>query len=554
MPCQPIVTYKYSHMSHDKRMIRVMAVCHAIGLLILALLLITKVESKKDVLFIAVDDLRTELVSYGNTEAKTPNIDALAGKSLVFERAYCQVAVCSPSRASLLTGRRPDTNHVWKISPEEYWRTFTNATTIPQYFKENGYTSIGMGKIFHPGPPSGNDDVKYSWSLPYFHSTNDVTNNGSWHCFQNISDSNLRDGKNAEKAVETLKEIKQNRTKGEYKPFFLAVGFHKPHLPFFCPSKYCDMYPPAEDIPLAHNQNPPRYIPDIAWSPSDELRSYADMANYNSTECRKNAEASMNESQCRISDTDSHLLRRAYYASLTYTDAQMGKVISELENQGLAENTIIVFWGDHGWKLGEHNMWGKFTNLEDDTHVPFMIRVPGMTDQGMSTSALVELIDIFPSLSELAGIKVPPVCPEGNKKLLTCVEGSSVAPLFVDPKREWKEAAFSQYPRPSDGLPYIPGRPPFLPANEQEDVMGYTVRVESYRFVEWYGFNRTSASPNFTDVWGTELYNHTNPVHLFDDENTNLAYMKSMAGTVQQLRKVLQNGWRAALPQIDANT
>ena len=184
---------------------------------IIVFLLVSKAtlqQAKKDVLFIAVDDLRTQLGAYGHQSAKTPHIDALASKSLVFDRAYCQVAVCSPSRTSLLTGRRPDTNHVWKISPDEYWRTFTNATTIPQYFKENGYTSIGMGKIFHPGKPSGHDNIEYSWSLPYYHGSNDVQSPNSWYCFDNISDNALMDGKIADKAMETLKEIKLNRTKG----------------------------------------------------------------------------------------------------------------------------------------------------------------------------------------------------------------------------------------------------------------------------------------------------------------------------------------------------
>ena len=521
---------------------------------IIVFLLVSKAtlqEAKKDVLFIAVDDLRTLLGAYGHQSAKTPHIDALASKSLVFDRAYCQVAVCSPSRTSLLTGRRPDTNHVWKISPDEYWRTFTNATTIPQYFKKNGYTSIGMGKIFHPGKPSGHDDIEYSWSLPYYHGSNDVQSPNSWYCFDNISDNALTDGKIADKAMETLKEIKLNRTKGESTPFFLAVGFHKPHLPFFAPSKYCNMYPSADFIPLAKNPDPPKDMPPIAWSTSGEVKSYIDMAKFNLSECRTDAKASMNGTACRIPDLEAQLLRRAYYSCVSFTDNLVGKVLSELESQGLSENTIIVFWADHGWKLGEHNMWGKFTNLEDDTHVPLMLRVPGITDSEMHTSALVELIDIFPSLAELAGLAVPPVCPEGNKNLLTCVEGTSVAPLLRDPKQEWKKAAFSQYPRPSTamtGLTSIPREPPYDPDDQGENVMGYAVRVDMYRFVEWYGFNRTSAAPNWDDVWGTELYDHTKPAEFFNDENVNLAGSKEMQQKVQELRKVLRAGWREATP------
>ena len=237
-----------------------------------------------------------------------------------------------------------------------------------------------MGKIFHPGKPSGYDDKEYSWSLPYFHGTDDVKSHNSWHCFDNISDGALTDGKTADKAVQTLKEIKQNRTKGDNGPFFLAVGFHKPHLPFFAPSQYCDMYP-ADKILLPKNPNAPSNMPPIAWSTSWELRAlYPDSLKYNLPECYTEASASINGSACRFSDSDARLLRRAYYASLSFTDSLIGKIMLELDNQGMDEDTIVVLWGDHGWKLGEHNMWGKFTNFEDDTHVPFMLRVPGVTD------------------------------------------------------------------------------------------------------------------------------------------------------------------------------
>ena len=506
-------------------------------------------QTKKDILFLAFDDLRPELGTYGFDDIKSPNFDALAAKSMVFERAYCQVAVCSPSRASLLTGRRPDTNHVWKIAGDEYWRDYTNATTIPQYFKENGYVSVGMGKIFHPGAPSGNDDIKYSWSLPYFHGKDTVHSRNSWQRWENISDNGLMDGQIADNAVKTLQQIKENRTKGDNTPFFVAVGFHKPHLPFFAPAKYYDMYPPAEDIKLPLNPDAPKDMPPIAWMTSGELKNHEDMHKYNLPECYTDAQASISGEECRISESDAKLLRRAYYSALTFTDAQVGRVLQELETQGLANNTIIVAWGDHGWKLGEHNMWTKQTNFEDDTHVTFMLRVPGVTDSGMRTKALVELIDIFPTLTELAGLDVPLLCPENNKDMLACVEGSSVSPLLKNPDQEWKKAAFSQYPRPYAGLSSIPGKPPFNKANELEDVMGYAVRVDQYRFVEWYSFDRNTATPNFNLTWGTELYDHTQPTVFFNDENTNMANDADKQELVKELRKMLQDGWRAIIPQ-----
>ena len=479
----------------------------------------------------------------------TPAMDGLASTSLVFDRAYCQIAVCAPSRTSLLTGRRPDTNHVWRISADEVWRNITNATTIPQYFKENGYKSIGMGKIFHPGVSSGFDDVQYSWSLPYFDGRNNVRGRDSWRCFPNIVDNDLDDGQVADHAVSILQELKQNRTDGDTSPFFLAVGFHKPHLPFFVPANYCNLYPEASSIELARNPRPPIDLPPIAWTTSQELRTYDDMQQYNIRRCRQDAEFAMNSDECQIGDDDARLLRRGYYAAVSFADAQLGRVLAELENQGLGKNTIIVLWGDHGWKLGELNMWTKFTNLESDTRVPFMLRVPGMTDGGMRTSALVELIDIFPSLAELAGLEVPPLCPDDSTQVLTCVEGSSVAPLLTNQQQQWKKAAFSQYPRPLSGLSSIPDQPtPFDSENNQEDVMGYAIRVDDYRFVEWYSFDRVSATPDFNTIWGTELYNHTSPAQFFNQENNNLAGAPEMSDKVRELRQVLQAGWRSALP------
>ena len=535
--------YKYKTMKNSILLL--------LALLTLLLGEVTAQEKKKNVLFFAVDDLRTELGIYGHSEVRSPNIDSLASKSMVFERAYCQVAVCSPSRTSLLTGRRPDTNHVWKIADDEYWRNYTNATTIPQYFKDNGYISAGMGKIFHPGKPNGFDDEEYSWSVPYFHGKQNASEaeHAAWYSFKDAQDNKLRDGQISDKAIQTLQELKKNRSLGDDRPFFLAVGFHKPHLPFYAPSTYYDIYPPPDQIKPPANPDAPAGIPPIAWITSRELREYGNMGQYNLSECYLNATASINGSECMITGLEAQTLRRAYYACVSFTDAQVGKVIAELEAQGFANDTIIVLWADHGWQLGEHNMWGKFTNLEDGTHVPFLLRVPGVTDAGMRSKALVELIDIFPTLTELTGLQVPPMCPPNNKDLLTCVEGNSVVPLLKNPDQQWKKAAFSQYARPQyAGLFSIPDFPPFDPLDHGEDVMGYTARVDKYRFVEWYKFDRTSGVPDFSKIWGTELYDHTQPANFFNDENTNLATDPNMQTTVQELRKVLQDGWRDALP------
>ena len=506
------------------------------------------VGQKKNVLFIAVDDLRAELGTYGIDFVKSPNIDKLASQSMVFERAYVQVALCSPSRTSLLTGRRPDTNHVWEIAADEYWRKFTNATTIPQYFKENGYISAGMGKIFHPGAPSGNDDRAYSWSVPYFHAPGDSANNTAWHSFD-TDESNLMDGKIASFAISTFQEIKQNRSKGDNRPFFVAVGFHKPHLSWYCAKKYYDMYPPAEQIALPKNPDVPKDYPPIARGLCG-IGRFSDTKGFfpNETKCHTDVQASFYGKDCRIPDDYTQVMRKAYYACVSQTDALVGKVIGAMESMGLADDTLIVLWGDHGWQLGEHNTWCKMTNFEDATRVPFMVKVPGVTDGGKRTKALVELIDIFPTLTELAGLPVPPLCPADTKQPLACVEGTSLTPLLNDPNQQWKKAAFSQYPRPNTGMTVIPNEPAFDKNEHGESVMGYSIRVDQYRFTDWYRFNRTTATPNFTDIWGTELYNHTEPTVFFNDENVNMASQTDMQDLVKSLRKMLQAGWRSAMP------
>ena len=516
-------------------------------------------DTKKNILFIAIDDLRPQLGAYGHSEMKTPNIDNLAAKSILFERAYCQIALCSPSRASILTGRRPDTNHVWEIANDEYWRNVTNATTIPQYFKENGYLSIGMGKVFHPGIPSGNDDYKYAWSpegLPYYHSSLQEVfgpahfHNRSWESFENWSDEQLPDGDLANRALQMITQLKINKTKGEDRPFFLAVGFHKPHLPFLAPSKYFNLYPNINETNLPNNPNPPQLMPPIAWSTLQELYSFDDIKDIivDLKLCIDNIHQSMHSKSCRIPDDKARELRRAYYAAVSYTDAQVGKVIDALESHELASNTIIVLWGDHGWQLGEHNLWSKHTNFEDAVHVPLLVHVPGITDNGVHTNALVELVDVFPSLAELAGIPAPPLCLGDKKNALTCVEGTSFVPLIKEPSKEWKKVAYSQYPRPYSGIRLIPGRPPFR--NEHgENVMGYTIRTDQYRFTEWYGFNHTTAKANWTDVWGTELYNHSSDgKKVFSDENYN--YATNETTIVKELRSMLQAGWEAYIPTV----
>ena len=405
-----------------------------------------------------------------------------------------------------------------------------------------------MRKVFHYGAPNRYDDKAYSWSVPYFHAPSDNANGTSWHSFD-IYKENLQDGKIASYALSTLNEIKQNRSKGDNRPFFVAVGFHKPHLPFYCAKKYYDMYPPAEQIKPPKNPDVPKDFPPIARG-FCRIGSYVDTKKYfpNRTKCETDVQASFSRDGCGFPDDYTLVLRKGYYACVCQSDALVGRVIDAMESMGFADDTNIVLWGDHGWQLGEHNHWCKETNFEDATRVPFILRVPGVTDGGIRTKALVELIDIFPTLTELAGLPVPPLCPADTKQPLMCVEGTSLTPLLQNPDQQWKKAAFSQYPRPSTGMTVIPNEPIFDSTEHKENVMGYSIRVDQYRFTEWYRFNRTTATPNFTDIWGTELYNHTESTVFYNNENINMAHQPAMQDLVQSLRKMLQAGWRAVLP------
>ena len=458
-------------------------------------------SQKFNVLFIAVDDLRPELTCYGG-QAKSPNLDALAGRGLLFERAYCQQAVCSPSRTSMLTGRRPDTTRIYDL--ETHFRTtIPDVVTLPQYFKNNGYFTQSFGKVYH-----GRLDDPPSWSVP--HTPNGAnqyadakviaalkgegadmsevggkTKGPAWEIAE-CEDSQLPDGWIADHAIEALRKIKDGG-----KPFFLAVGFLKPHLPFVAPKKYFDLYPPAEAIDLSPNPKPAKDVPPIALTNFGELRAYTNMP----------------KGKQPVTDQQGRELRRAYYAALSYMDAQAGRVLAELDKLGLRENTIVVIWGDHGWHLGDEGIWTKHTNFEIATRAAMMISIPGMKHAGEKTSALTEYVDIYPTLVELCGLKQP-----------NGLEGTSFVPLIEDPSRPWKKAAFSQYPR------------------EQKNVMGYSIRTDTWRYTEWVTRDAKR------EVIARELYDQENdPL-----EKVNIAAQQPEA--VKRLSEQLAKGWKGALP------
>lgn len=479
-------------------------------------------EGHFNVLFLAADDMRPELGAFLGEDfpspvhprIHTPNLDSLAARSLVLKRAYVQQALCGPSRTSLLTGRRPDTTHAYDLSL--YFRNATaNFTTIPQFFKENGYSSIGIGKIFHPRDASGYDDP-ISWTEPYFHGVNNFEDlQNSWKAVPDalLQDKPLRDEQLASRAVETLRRFAENGSDAHSK-FFLAVGFQKPHLPFVFPKSVQRFYP-EEDIRLPTNPYVPGNFPDIAWYDNGELRQqYADIRTLNVS----------GDINSTLPDQVVKDLRRAYYCAVTWTDIQVGRVLAALDDLGLADDTLVSFFGDHGYHLGEHAEWGKVSNFELATHAPLMVRVPGLTDEGISTRELAEFVDLFPTLVEAAGFDPLPLCPEDSVGTILCREGLSLMPLIQDPDTPLRKAAFSQYPR-------------------GKNVMGYTVRTKHYRYTEWVRFSYESYRPDWTQVSGVELYDHQKD----RAENFNRADDEDYSTVRTQLSDILHNGWRDSL-------
>jgi iduronate 2-sulfatase len=483
---------------------------------------------KPNILFIAVDDLRPELGCYGRDYIKSPNIDRLAGAGMVFNHAYCQQAVCSPSRSSLLTGTRPDTTKVWDLVTH-FRAAIPDVVTLGQHFKQHGYFVQGMGKIYHGGyddPPTWSVPWQTPTAIKYALPENRALDQRQYEgepdgnvaprakkkakagvtpgapassglnvrgpAFEgaDVPDNTFQDGKVAELAVSMLRELSKKP-----EPFFLAVGFIKPHLPFVSPKKYWDLYDPTK-IQLAPNKFRPKDAPDYAILPGGELRSYHGIP------------------EGSIPDDLARQLKHGYYAAVSYMDAQVGKVLDELDRLGLRKNTIVILWGDHGWKLGEHDAWCKHSNCENDTNAPLIISVPGMKNAGRRTDALVEFVDIYPTLSELAGLALP-------KHL----EGTSFKPLLDEPNRPWKPAAFSQYPRNA-------GR------SGGGALMGYSMRTDRYRFTVWV------ARDDHTRVDAIELYDHqTDP-----QENTNIARLPANAALVERLMAQWRRGWQGALP------
>ncbi|MEG1379572.1 MAG: sulfatase [Bacteroidales bacterium] len=456
---------------------------------------------RKNILFIAIDDLKPLLGCYGDKIAQTPNIDKIAQEGTIFRNAFCQQAVSGATRASLLTGMCPDNTKVWDLktlirdkNPE--------VTTLPQHFKENGYMVAGIGKIFDPRSVDKMSDER-SWSIPFidhaqyynpdfkepvmaqYQSTetrktynkyrkeaieqgikkkNEVEKyiqkriKPTTEC-TNVPDNAYTDGATADGAVRFIESYTDNQ------PFFLAVGFKKPHLPFCAPEKYWNLYNRSE-MPLASFRKKATDSPDLAYHNSGELQSYSDIPSLISFSDIENA---------IIPDSKAQELIHGYYACISYTDAMIGKVMSALKQKGLADNTIIVLWGDHGWHLGDHGLWNKHTNFEQATRVPMLILDPSAKKKEVNVP--VEFLDIYPTLCDLTGISKPNV-----------LDGESVAEVMKGKKKEntLKPYAVSQYPRGKK--------------------MGYSIRDNRYRYTIWVDW--ANKKTDVTNIAAEELYDY----------------------------------------------
>ncbi len=476
-------------------------------------------QQKSNVLFIAIDDLKPILGCYGDSLVKTPNIDRLAKMGTVFMNNYCQQAVCGPTRASLMTGKRPDYTKVWDLKTT--MRDMNpDILSIPQYFASQGYSTQGIGKVYDPRCVDKELD-KPSWSVPYYKTDpkyydaklgepaliryqlpetralvdkyfKEATDQGMKKSEANdyvlkrirptsecidVPDNAYNDGANALQAKDIL--IKLNK---KSEPFFFAVGFAKPHLPFVSPKKYWDLYK-REDMPLAPFQEKSKNAVDVAYHNAGEIRAYSDIAPLTSFSDTKEYGLSL------PIDKQKELIH-GYYAAISYTDAQVGILLNTLDSLNLTKNTIIVLWGDHGWHLGDHNLWCKHTNFEQATHAPLIISSPKIKSN--KTTSQTEFIDIFPTLCELANLKIP-----------ENLDGVSLLPLMKNSKAIVKEYSVSQYPRSggdpeTDRLGYASAK-----------VMGYSIRDARYRYTVWMKNNFRSTQPfDQSLILGEELYDY----------------------------------------------
>jgi iduronate 2-sulfatase len=443
--------------------------------------------TKPNVLLILVDDLKPTLGCYGDPVARTPHIDALAAEGLRFEAAYCNQAVCAPSRFTLMLGSHSTSTGLYELG-SDLRRALPDAVTLPQHFaRYGGYRTESLGKVFHLG--HGNLGDPASFSQPHFKDkvieyldpsstdggkltreealfTNQQLDNirslprGAAFESPPAEDADYADGRVAEETVRRLRNAKERRER-DGTPFFIAVGFARPHLPFSAPRKYWDWYDPSK-LPMPQNTESPKGAPAVALKQGGEITAYKPVPERD-----------------RPDEALTRKLIHGYYASTSYVDAQIGKVTAELHRLGLAENTIVVLWSDHGFHLGDHGIWTKHTNFEQANRIPIIIAAAGVTQPGSVTGQLTETVDLFPTLAELAGLPAP-VGPQP-------IDGLSLVPVLKNPAARVRDHAYHAYPKSK---------------------LGRAIRTERYRLVEWRGNGKNEAAEY-------ELYDlKTDPLEL----------------------------------------
>lgn len=450
---------------------------------------------RKNILFIAVDDMKPLMGCYGDKIAITPNMDALAADGALFTNAYCQQALSGPTRASLLTGLRPEEVGVTELSTPVR-RKNPGVVTLPQLFRMNGYRTQSLGKVFH-GAVNANDSASWSGQPLYVNYTKsdeyrlERNKTGKKADAMEVApnpDSDYFDGRTTIKAIELVRELGQADV-----PFFLAVGYIKPHLPFCMPTKYWDMYDGVDMGVARADMGRPIDVPEIAYHNSDELRGYTDIPPLG-----------------EITPPQAAQLRRAYYACVTFVDAQIGMLINSLKEQGLYDNTVIVLFGDHGYHLGEQDLWCKSTNYEAACNAPLIIRNP--SSKPHRSRDIVEFVDIYPTLTDACGVK-----PAGD------LSGVSLLPV-VNGHEGSKQYAVSQFPRPYASLHRASAR----------EQMGYTIRDNRWRYVEWFDAKKNN-------LVATELYDMSQ--HKY--EKVNIAadpkYKQTCEKLSGELHKILNN-------------
>lgn len=459
---------------------------------------------------IIMDDLRPALKCYGDTAAVTPNIDKLASKSFIFTNAYAQVlhlnvslffyrkiklyikhiyfkfqqSLCAPSRNSLLTGRRPDTLHLYDFY--SYWRdNIGNFTTLPQYMKSYGYETISIGKVFHPGITSNfTDDYPISWSHPTYHSPAETFMHKSVCMDDKLKvlrknlicpvDVNLQPLATLPDIDSTKEAIRQLNFPREI-PTFLAVGIRKPHIPFRFPAEYLAEHDDVEKFEKPAFNYVPYELPTVAFNPYLDVRSRDDTRMLN-----------ISFPFGPIPHEFGIGIRQAYYAAVTYVDNLIGQIMEHVN----FTNTVVMLTSDHGWSLGEHAEWAKYSNYDVSLRVPLIIYSPEykpINDRN-KISEIVELLDIFPTIVDLAHVPNIPVCESRLKNELTCAEGKSLVPLMANENvSNGNGIAFSQYPRPSQYPTMTPNSD--KPKLKDIKIMGYSLRTKQYRYTIWVSFD-----------------------------------------------------------------